>query len=352
MGVPAFFKWLTGKYGRVMADAVEQKANSEFATELGGIDASAPNPNGIEFDNLYLDFNGIVHQCAHPEDADVPTTEDEMYLQMYRYLDRLYNMVRPRKLLFIGIDGVAPRAKMNQQRSRRFRSAKEAEEKEETEARLRAEFTSQGYNLPDDDGGHEWDSNVITPGTPFMERMVDFLRYYIHLRQTTNPGWKDVTVILSDSNTPGEGEHKIMEYIRLQRMQPGYDPNTHHVIQGLDADLIMLGLSSHEPYFSILRENVDQKAKAPARDPLAPKEKSGEFDEKSAIADVKQFEFLHIHILREYLGVLYRQCASIWSIGTGFFALPRSLAHLASLSLCHCRGGVSGRGRVSTGLRP
>ena len=77
-----------------------------------------------------------------------------------------------------------------------------------------------------------------------------------------------------------------------------------------------------------------------------------EFDEKSAIADVKQFEFLHIHILREYLGVLYRQCASIWSIGTGFFALPRSLAHLASLSLCHCRGGVSGRGRVSTGLRP
>jgi 5'-3' exoribonuclease 2 len=79
---------------------------------------------------------------------------------------------------------------------------------------------------------------VITPGTEFMGKLALYLRYYIHDRFANNPAWKGVTVLLSDASVPGEGEHKLMEYIRQSRSQPDYNPSTHHILCGLDAGSI------------------------------------------------------------------------------------------------------------------
>ena len=83
-----------------------------------------------------------------------------------------------------------------------------------------------------------------------------YLEYWVQKNFASDPLWRDVTVILSGHEVPGEGEHKIMDYIRAEKSKVGYNINTRHCLYGLDADLIVLGLLSHEPHFSLLREEV------------------------------------------------------------------------------------------------
>ncbi|KAJ3063622.1 5'-3' exoribonuclease 2, partial [Podochytrium sp. JEL0797] len=319
MGIPALFRWLSTKYPKVTSQCVEEKPREEYGV-IVPVDYSQPNPNGTEFDNLYLDMNGIIHPCCHPEDKPAPNSEDEMMLEIFTYIDRILGIIRPRKVLYMAIDGVAPRAKMNQQRSRRFRASQEAAEKEREEAKLKAEWEEQHGEMNVAKKA-AFDSNCITPGTPFMANLAVALRYYVSQRLNTDPAWRDVKVILSDASVPGEGEHKIMDYIRRERIQKDYDPNTSHVLYGLDADLIMLALATHEPHFKILREDVFFNQAGNTRgcficgqtDHQASectgkkKEKNGEHDEKSTYVE-KPYVFLHVATLREYLAAeLYVQ---------------------------------------------
>lgn len=101
-----------------------------------------------------------------------------------------------------------------------------------------------------------FDSNCITPGTEFMARLSAHLHFFVRKKQTEDAAWQRMRVILSGHDVRGEGEHKIMEHIRMARLQPDYAPNQRHCMYGLDADLIMLALVTHEPHFTLLREVV------------------------------------------------------------------------------------------------
>ncbi|XP_047736356.1 5'-3' exoribonuclease 1-like, partial [Hyalella azteca] len=228
MGVPKFYRWISKRYPTIIEDV---------------------RPDQVpEFDNLYLDMNGIIHSCSHPDETDpcFRITEEQIFEDIFHYIESLFCMIRPKKVFFLAIDGVAPRAKLDQMRSGRF-SCCQADEKSRTTA------LEKGKILPP---GEPFDPNCITPGTEFMDRLDQQFQNFITSKISNDPSWQSCTVIYSGHQTPGEGEHKIMDYIRYHRSQPGYDPHTRHCLYGLDADLIMLGLASHEPHIALLREEV------------------------------------------------------------------------------------------------
>ncbi|XP_075970890.1 5'-3' exoribonuclease pacman isoform X2 [Anticarsia gemmatalis] len=257
MGVPKFFRYTSERYP-CLNELVKQYQIPDF-------------------DNMYLDMNGIIHNCSHPDDSNphFRITEEKIFQDIFHYLTILFQIIKPKKLFFMAIDGVAPRAKMNQQRGRRFRSAREAEKLEEA-------AKEKGETLPSE---KRFDSNCITPGTVFMARLHEQLKYFVKHKISTDPLWSKVKVILSGHETPGEGEHKIMDYIRWSRSQPDYDPNTRHCLYGLDADLIMLGMCTHEPHFALLREEV----------------KFGRTTQRATSPEETNFYLLHLSLLREYL---------------------------------------------------
>lgn len=125
-----------------------------------------------------------------------------------------------------------------------------------------------------------------------MARLTQQLRYFVNKKVSEDVDWQGVEIVLSGHEVPGEGEHKIMEYIRLAKAQPSYDSNIRHCLYGLDADLIMLGLLSHDPHFCLLREEVTFGRQ--------PQKKTKELEHQN-------FFLMHLCIVREYLELEFQE---------------------------------------------
>lgn len=136
-----------------------------------------------------------------------------------------------------------------------------------------------------------------------MQKLTLQLKYFIAKKISEDVDWQGTEIVLSGHEVPGEGEHKIMEYIRLKKAQPDYDPNRRHCLYGLDADLIMLGLLSHDPHFCLLREEVTFGRQS--------KSKSKELEHQN-------FYLMHLCIVREYLELEFQELKEEGVLGFQF----------------------------------
>jgi 5'-3' exonuclease len=215
MGVPFYFKYWTSK------------GDGSIKTRIG------PAPV-----ILYLDFNSVIYEAKNnvsvrfkEKGATVPDKkliiEYEILQEVVRLFEKIVNSIGASrlKMVYIAIDGAAPMAKIIQQRQRRFKSAFEAES-------LRQIAADEGIET----SGIQWDSNAITPGTKFMDRLCAHLEGYICQIKGAN---KSIQFILDSSKNAGEGEHKLFKHMDTHKQE---HQEFQKVIYGLDADLIILSL--------------------------------------------------------------------------------------------------------------
>jgi 5'-3' exoribonuclease 1 len=179
--------------------------------------------------DFFMDFNGAIHHVANGvlEEGVNDTTgsiDDRILEKTWDYVMSCTGTVSPCRMVHICTDGVAPIAKLYQQRKRRFISA----------------WKNKRTPVP-----YTWDRNAISPGTPFMARLHAHMMQQIRDREKHN----GIHFYFSSSDEAGEGEHKIMA-----RIANLHSTNSKVIIHGLDADLIMLSLISHKPDIYLMRE--------------------------------------------------------------------------------------------------
>jgi len=168
-----------------------------------------------QVDRLYLDCNSIIYDSYYLMNKEIPShfNESDLIQNVILKIKEYIQKIQPKKYIFIAFDGVAPLAKMQQQRTRRFKSA--------YESTLKPQSASS------------WKTLAITPGTPFMNTLMK----EIHLAFGSLTTDLSAQIIISDSNEVGEGEHKLFKHIRDLKQSEDVT-----IIYGLDADLIMLSL--------------------------------------------------------------------------------------------------------------
>lgn len=191
-------------------------------------------------DRFYLDFNGGVHPVCHrilgkynnsaSSNAGFSKAhfEERLCTESWNYFHFLTQEIKPKEV-FIALDGVAPIAKIQQQRKRRYLSI------------LRQQLLKKPAI---------WDTNAISPGTPFMQNLNTFFH------QKVKSTYSAFSIEFHGSDEPGEGEHKIFQHMCSLKSQTQSQPN---VVYGLDADLIMLSLLSHCKDIHLMREYQQKK---------------------------------------------------------------------------------------------
>ena len=198
MGIPCYFKQVIRTYRNVMIEYTEQNT---------------------VIHNLYLDAQSIIYDSVQSLDPSIDY-EQRLIQEVVKKIGHYINTIHPTEKVMISFDGVAPAAKLSQQQTRRYKSAIEKQI-----------YTQSGVPMPE-----RWNTSLITPGTAFMQSLSEYvINHFIHPKKY---GIKEF--IITTSNDPGEGEHKIFEYIRENI---SYHRKTTTAIYGLDSDLIMLTLN-------------------------------------------------------------------------------------------------------------
>ena len=198
MGIPSYYRTLITK----IPHAIQRKVPAGTST-------------------LVIDMNCMIyHVLREPRMTAIPYPGEEGRLAWERklqeevcsYLTHIWRSAGAPGQVYVALDGVVPYAKIKQQRFRRFKSASLASKDVSSEAK--------GANPT-------WDTNSITPGTQFMGSMGLSLK-----EAGKKHGW-----IISCTDEPGEGEHKVLQWLLQAKLNEGGV-----VVYGLDADLILLCL--------------------------------------------------------------------------------------------------------------
>jgi len=197
MGIPSYFSYIIKNHQKIIQEKYQNKDTIH---------------------ELYFDSNSIIYDCIRKSlkgTVEVEVEDSVIYKQICLQIQQYINDIQPTELVFISFDGIAPFAKLKQQRDRRFKG----------------QYTKSILNtVLKKKSNRDWDTCAITPGTAFMKKLDDYVNK--HFKQHNPP------VIFTGSRHCGEGEHKIMQHIRNTK-----DTRKNAAIYGLDADLIMLALN-------------------------------------------------------------------------------------------------------------
>jgi 5'-3' exonuclease len=252
MGVPGFFLWLMKNYKnegfvfqkeRLVPYDIDnliklKKSDDDIKKAIDFNEQIKPIVDDIDsIDYFLIDANCLVHPVCFKTLADNPETTNQNKLEslmienVCKYLDEIISYVNPKKGIYLAIDGVAPLAKIKQQRMRRFKSVADKKMWDDLKKK-------HGRPL-----GNYWNNNAITPGTEFMVKLHNRL---LEWSKTTK-----LQVYYSSCYTPAEGEHKLLQFIRNNQIK---SLDHSYVIYGLDADLIFLALATESNKIYLLRE--------------------------------------------------------------------------------------------------